>query len=174
MLGSQFGHILRALFLLFFQVLVLQNIHIAGILNPYVYVLFLLLLPIEINGLLFMALSFFYGLSIDVFTKTYGMHAMASVLLAYFRPTILKLLAPRDGYEFGSTPTIHSMGFLWFISYAGINVVLHHIFLFLLEAFKFQDLLYTITKALLSSLLTLLLIVLFQYIGGSSSKKITQ
>lgn len=68
------------------QVLILNNIQFSGFVNPYVYVLFILLLPFTIPGYLLLGLSFLMGISIDIFSNTLGLHAAASVFL--FAPAL--------------------------------------------------------------------------------------
>ena len=58
---------LRFVILVFIQVAILNNIQISGFINPYVYVLFILLLPFETPNWVLLVLSFFLGLSVDIF-----------------------------------------------------------------------------------------------------------
>ena len=99
-----------------------------------------------------------------MFYDTAGMHAAACVLMAYARPAILKLFSPRDGYEFGTQPTIQYLGIPWFLSYAGILIVLHHFILFYLEIFRLQEFFSTFLRVIVSSIFTLLLVVISQYL----------
>ena len=75
-------NIIRFVVLVFIQVAILNNIQISGFINPYMYVLFILLLPFETPNWILLVLSFFLGLSIDIFSNTLGMHASASVFMA--------------------------------------------------------------------------------------------
>ena len=95
-------NLLRFAVLVLVQVLILNNIQISGYLNPYVYVLFVLLLPFETPNWLLLVVAFLLGLSIDLFSQTPGIHAFATVFMAFFRPFILNVLSPRDGYGCGS------------------------------------------------------------------------
>jgi rod shape-determining protein MreD len=153
------------------QVLVLNNIQLADTINPYLYILFLLWLPIETNKALVMGIAFVLGLSIDVFTDTMGMHASASVFLAFVRPSVLNLLAPRDGYELNEPPTAGALGWFWFLRYAAICTLLHHIFLFFVEVFRFSEFFDTIGRVLLSSLFSLVMIALSQIFTSNSEEK---
>ena len=150
--------------LVLFQVLVLNNVQFSGFVNPMLYVLFLLLLPFEISRSFLLILGFVIGLSVDMFANTMGMHAAACVFLCLCRPFILKYIEPRGGYEHDSFPSIKEMGLAWYLSYAGILVVLHHLVLFNVEVFRFSELLSTFYRIILSSCFTLLLIILSQYL----------
>lgn len=144
------------------QVLVLNNIQFSGYINPYLYILFILWLPVEAPKWLVMVLAFLIGFSVDLFSDTLGMHTSASIFLAFCRPGILRFLAPRDGYEANQIPNLQTMGLNWFVSYISIGTLLHHLFLFFVEVFRFTEALSTIGRTLASSIFTLLLILLTQ------------
>ena len=91
--------IFRFIILIAVQVLVLNHVEISGYINPFLYVLFILMLPIRIPRLFLLVIAFATGLCVDLFSNTAGMHAAACVLMAYFRPGWLKIIAPRDGYD---------------------------------------------------------------------------
>ena len=153
-------NILRFVFLVLLQVLVLNNIGLSNYAIPYVYILFILLLPFEIPGWLLLLLGFVLGLSVDIFTNTIGVHASATVFISFLRPYVLGFIAPRDGYESGSAPNPSYFGFLWFLKYALVLTVAHHAFLFFVEAFSFVGALETIGKTIGSTLFTIVLIML--------------
>jgi rod shape-determining protein MreD len=158
----RFGLIFILLLLL--QVLLFNNIQFSGYVNPYVYIMFILLLPIEIPAWLLLIISFFTGLIIDLFAGTPGMHTSATVLAGFVRPFILRIISPRDGYEPGADPSILIYGFKWFLIYTSIIVIIHHTALFYLEVFRFTDFLRTLLRVLLSSLFSITFIVLLEYI----------
>jgi len=164
-------NIIRFVFLILLQVLVLNHVQWSGFVNPYIYVLFILLLPYETPKWLLLLSAFLLGLMIDMFGNTSGMHAAATVLMAFARPGILRLIAPRDGYESETKLTAFVMGFKWFITYVSLAVLLHHAAYFFIEAFSFSEFFFTFFKALLNSLITILLIILGQYIFSKRSKK---
>jgi len=154
----------RFFILILIQVLLMNNIQLGGFINPYLYVFFILMLPLNTPKWLLLILAFLLGLSIDMFSNTAGMHAAASVFMAYLRPYILELLSPREGYEMNHKPTIQHMGTNWFLSYAGILVFFHHLLLFYLEVFRFSEFFSTFFRVILSSAFTLLLVVLSQFL----------
>lgn len=95
MLAEIIKIIFRFILLVLVQVLLFNKIRFAGFINPFVYPLFILLLPVRIPKTLLLLLSFITGLTIDIFSDTMGMHAAATVFLGYLRPAILKLLYTR-------------------------------------------------------------------------------
>jgi hypothetical protein len=122
------------------------------------------MLPFETPKWLLLLSAFALGITIDMFYDTAGMHATATVCMAYVRPGVLKLFSPREGYEVGTQPTIYYLGIPWFLSYSGILIVLHHLVLFYIEIFRFSEFFSTFLRVLLSSIFTLLLVVISQYL----------
>ncbi len=156
-------NILRFIFLILLQALVLNNIQFSGFVNPFIYILFILLLPFETPNWLLIFLGFGLGFSVDLFSHTPGMHASATVFIAFLRPYVLNIIAPRDGYEPGTFPRIFYYGLTWFLKYTLILVLAHHFFLFFIEVFKFEDFIGTTKRILFSSVFSILLITFSQY-----------
>jgi len=156
-------NILRFAALVLFQVLVMDNIMISAYMIPYVYLLVIILMPFETPRWLLLLTGFMLGLSIDFFSHTLGMHTAATVLAAFVRPYLLKLLGPRDGYEPETFPRVYYYGFVWFVKYSLLLVFIHHLCLFYLEVFQLKDFLATLARVILSTLLSASTIVLSQF-----------
>lgn len=152
----------RFVFLILFQVLILNNIQLSGYLNPFLYVLFLLMLPFEMADWVVLLLGFLLGIMLDMFTDTLGMHTTACVFMAFMRKNVLRFMSPREGYESGKNPNFRDMGISWFLIYSGILVSAHHFILFFFEAFRLTDFFYTLLKIIFSALFTLTAILITQ------------
>jgi rod shape-determining protein MreD len=157
----RFGLIFILLLLL--QVLLFNNIQFSGYVNPYVYIMFILLLPIEIPSWLLLLLSFATGLIVDFFSGSPGMHTSATVLTGFVRPYVLRIVSPRDGYESGSDPSMMIYGFRWFFAYTLLIVLVHHTTLFYLEVFRLADFFRTMLRVLLSTLFSMTFILLIEF-----------
>lgn len=155
---SLIQNIFSFIVLILLQVLVLNNVQFLGFLNPYIYILFILSLPVKFPRWITLILGFVLGLIIDVFSNTIGIHAFATVLIAFFRNGIIKLFI---SIEEGSNPipSFHSFGVGAYIKYVVFMVMLHHTSLFLLEAFSLQLNWMTLLRILLSSFVSILLIL---------------
>ncbi len=149
--------------LILLQVLVFNNIQFSGYVNPYVYILFILLLPMEIPSWLLLLSSFLMGIMIDFFSGSPGVHTSATVLAGFVRPYVLSLVAPRDGYEQGSDPSMFNYGFRWFASYTLLIVLIHHTALFYLEVFRFTGFFRTLLRVILSTIFSMTFILLLEY-----------
>ena len=87
-------YLINFILLVFLQVFILNNIQFSGYINPYIYVLFILILPFEIPSWFLIIIAFFLGLTIDLFSHTVGMHSSATVFMAFLRPYVLKIISP--------------------------------------------------------------------------------
>ncbi len=156
-------NIIRFFVVVLIQVLLLDNIMLGGYLNPYFYIIFILLMPFEIPRWLLLVSAFLLGITVDLFSNTLGMHTAATVFMAFMRPWVLSIFAPRDGYETDSFPRIYYYGFSWFLSYTLILTFLHHLLLFYIEVFHFHEFFSTLLRTILSTALTASIIILSQF-----------
>jgi len=156
--------------LILFQGLILNNIEFGGYVVPFLYVVFIIALPFETPNWLVLILGFILGIAIDSFTSTLGMHTSATVFVAFCRFYLLKIVAPRGGYEFNTKPRIQDMGLVWYLFYATILIILHHLFLFYVESFKMTQFFYTLGRALASALFTVVLVLIVQLFNYKSTK----
>ncbi len=150
---------LRFIVLVLVQVLILNNINFLGFINPYLYVAFILTLPMSVpKGYLYI-IAFLLGASIDIFTQTPGMHAFATLTMSFFRTSLFKLFAPHDDNYEQIIPSMNSFGVNHFIYYASMMVLIHHIALFTIDAFSFHHFAYTLLLILTNTIATLLLLL---------------
>jgi cell shape-determining protein MreD len=161
----------RFIILMAVQVAVLNNVQFSGYINPFLYISFIMILPVRIPKGLLLIIAFVTGLVIDVFSDTLGMHAAACVLMAYVRPSLLKIMAPRDGYDTESYPSVRELGFTWFLIYALALTFVHHLLLFNIEVFRFSEFFSTLLRVILSSIATMLLIMISQYLFGRAVRE---
>lgn len=162
MISEIIKNIVRLLVFVLLQVLVFNNIRFSGFINPYVYVIPILMLPFETPILVAMLFGFSSGLLVDMFQDSAGMHAGAALLMSYARSFVLKLFSPREGYDVSASPTLHYLGTSWYISYSGILIFIHHIFYFFVEAFSFREIGQTLIRIGASSLFSIILVIVFQ------------
>lgn len=145
------------------QVLVLNHIQFSGFVNPYIYILFVLLLPLSSPRYAVLLLAFLIGITIDIFSNSLGVHAFATVFAAYFRPFVIRLISNREE-DMSNYPGLMQTQSRWFLGYITIMVVLHHTVLFYLEVFTFHNFFETLFRIFVSSVFTIFAIVLSQFI----------
>lgn len=155
---------LRFLLLVAAQAFLLKNTGYYNLSIPYLYILFILLLPFGIPNWMLFGLAFFTGLSIDVFYDTLGLHALACSALAFVRILFISITVQRDGFDNEPEPRLGIMGFRWFVFYATILTFFHHLILFTFETFRFSEIGYTLLRVVLSTLLTTILIIITEFV----------
>ncbi len=159
-----FINTIRFILLIATQVFLLKNTGYYNLSVPYLYILFILLLPFNVpNGLLFL-LAFITGLTVDVFYDTLGLHAIACSVMAFVRIIFISVTVQRDGFDNEPEPRLGIMGFRWFVFYAIILAFFHHLILFTFEAFRLSEIGHTIVRVILSSLLSTFLILVAEFV----------
>lgn len=152
-------NLVRFIMLIFLQVFLLKNVALYNLSTPYLYILFILLLPFETPNIVLFILSFLVGLTIDMFYDTPGLHAAACTVLALVRVMFISITVQKDGFDNEPEPTLSIMGFRWFFTYALVLTLFHHFFLFNLEVFRLTEIQYTLSRFLLSSIFTVFLML---------------
>jgi hypothetical protein len=155
-------HIIRFILFILLQLFVLNTIPpLHQFIVPYLYFLFILWLPIGTPRVALLLISFVFGLTLDYFTGTLGLHASPCLLIAYLRPFLLQLLLAQETAEAGyKEPGHQTMGWVSYITYAGLLALIHHICLVLIEWLQFGDFIYFIGKVLGTTAISLLLILI--------------
>jgi len=132
----------------------------------FLYVAFVLFLPIETSTLALMFTGFALGFMVDIFYDSLGLHAFTLVLIAYLRNYWLSVISPQGGYDAGTGPTLAGNGVQWFLVYTLPLIFLHHFVLFFVEAGGFSVFWYTMMKVIGSLLFTMTVIILIQYLSA--------
>jgi|688.fasta_scaffold21551_5 rod shape-determining protein MreD len=165
MLRTILINIIRIVFLVLLQNLVVSRIDLFdGLIFPWIYIFGILMLPFETPRWLTMGIGFVVGLLMDYFSGPIGLHTSACVTIAYIQPIVQKILSPREGYDITQKPTVQRMGLAWYLTYAGVLTLVHHSWFFFMEVFRFSDFFYQMVHILLSTITTLLLMTIGQYL----------
>ncbi|RIH66278.1 rod shape-determining protein MreD [Mariniphaga sediminis] len=149
--------------LVLMQVLVFNQVQFSGYVNPFIYILFILLLPLSTPHYLLLFLGFFIGLTIDAFSNSLGIHAAATVFIAFIRPFVIRSISNREE-DRSEYPGLKQNKFSWFLYYTFIMVFIHHFILFYLEFFTFSHFFTTFLRVILSSVFSIFVIVLSQFL----------
>lgn len=160
--SSFFLNIFRFISLFLLQIIIFNNINLFGFVSPFPYVLFIILFPVNGNKSALLISSFLLGLLLDIFSNSGGIHTTASILLAYFRPSIFKF-AFGVSYEYqtiklNDTLTPERFSFLF------VAILLHHLILFVLEAFQFSLVLDILLRSITSTALTIIISIIIIYL----------
>ena len=157
-------HIIFSGLIIIFQILVFNNLDINANIIPFIYPVIIISASRSSNRSLLLVVGFFIGILIDMFSNTGGAHAMASTLLAFFQPYLLSSMGPSDSNSDKIKPSIYSLGLNNYLVFALILIFAHHLVVFLVEMFTFSSIGMTLLRIVSSSLASLLLILLLQFI----------
>ncbi len=165
-------NILRFFGLLLFQVLIIDNIRLGYYIHPYIYVLFIFLLPFNIKNWQLLLLGFATGLAVDLFNGTPGLNAGATVFMAFVRPYVINGMTRRKDINPNDEPSINNMGLGWFFIYSLLLLTAHNFTLFLLETFSLKLISVVLVQTLMSVFSSLMLIFIITLLFKKSNKKL--
>ena len=163
--------IIRFVVLVLLQVLVINHIRLGGYVHPYIYMIFIMLLPFSTPKWQLLVLGFALGLTVDLFTGTLGLHAGATTLMAFCRSSIIKLVSGNQKFENITEPNLGQLGGIWFFRYALCMVFIHHLALFFLESFSFRLLGQVMLRILLSVPVSIFLIMMILFIFKTEKRR---
>lgn len=149
------------------QVLILNRIDITPYTNAYIYVLFILMLPVNINRVVLLILAMIIGVIVDLFSNTPGMHSTACLVIAFIRPGFLNILVPRENFDSTIKLSWNGMGSAKFMVYAALMITVHHLILLSVESYLTLNIFSLLLRVITCSISTLLLVVLSQFLTSS-------
>ena len=161
-------NIARFILLLILQIAIFNKMDFLGYINPYPYILFIFLYPVNGNkyGLLFS--SFLLGIIMDMFCNSGGVHATAAITLAALRPTFFKF-SFGVSYQY-QTIKINDKVTPERLSFISISVISHHFILFLLEAFRLSFFWQVLLRTFFSTIFTIVICILLIYLFKPSRR----
>ncbi|UJP66066.1 rod shape-determining protein MreD [Mongoliitalea daihaiensis] len=144
------------------QVLLLKNMVIFGMIFCFLYVLYLLLLPLEMKIVTMLLISFVLGISVDIFYDTMGIHTASLLVIGFIREQWIKLLTPTGGYDEDLQPTFLNMGFGWFLTYSLPLFFIHHFIFFSIESWGTDLFIPVIQKTASSAIFVFIISIIVQ------------
>ncbi|MDR3329495.1 MAG: rod shape-determining protein MreD [Prevotellaceae bacterium] len=157
---------LAAAALVAMQILLFNNLQLRGVLDsfvaPSIYILYLIMLPVNASRVSLLAASFLLGLTVDLFSGHLGVHTAACVLAGFVRPSVTTLLISHEESNKNVRISIYSLGLFYFFLYAFTIALIFHLTLFFLEAFSFYELHITLLRTLLSSIAAVVIMILIE------------
>ncbi len=146
--------------LLFLQILLFNYVSIGIGMIPFVYILGLILLPIEVPNWFLLIYAFVLGICVDVAGDTMAINTSALLMAAFVRPRLIRFLSPDDGYKAGTLPSFFSFKPKLFLTYVAIIVFIHQLVFFSLDIFKLSKILIVLFKAFVNTFYSLIFIII--------------
>ena len=149
-------NILLFVILLLVQVIILNRVLFLGYINPFLYILFVILYPYRKDRGILLFSCFLLGLFIDFFLNSGGINAAATLFIGYIRLPLLKWILGKNEIDF-QVFNITKQPSLKVLSYVSILVFIHSLIIFSLEYFKFSHVTTILSRTLLTSIFTIIL-----------------
>ena len=160
--SALFVNIFRFMLLLAVQIIIFNNMNFLGYISPFPYMLFIILYPVNSNKFALLLASFCLGIIMDMFSNSGGIHTAACLVLAYYRPYLFKFSFGLS-YEYQTVRLNDALTPERF-SFIFLAVLIHHLILFLLEAFSIGFLFDTLIRTLLSTIFTIIICIIIIYL----------
>lgn len=145
--------------LVLLQAMVFNNICLFNVAVPFVFIYFIIYLPLTLSVNWVLTLAFIAGLSVDIFANTQGMNSLACTIIAMSRHSILHFYFPREDELSIPEPSVKSLGQEVYMKYLFTLVFLYCTIIFLVEAFSFFDFWRLVLRIICSTLLTFFLLL---------------
>lgn len=141
------------------QAVIFNHIALYSVGLAFLFIYFIIKLPLNLSGAKVIFLSFLIGFIIDIFQDTPGVNALACTCLGGARRTVIRLYVPREEDLVRAVPSIHTLGPALFARYASTMTLIYCILLFTIEAFTFFNPAILAMRIVASTVLTTLLIM---------------
>lgn len=142
------------------QVLVLNEVLFSAYINPFLYVMLIISLPLKTPKWFLLIYAFLLGFSIDLFSGSLGFHSTATILIAFIKPIISKITIPHNILGDTDEITLQKVGYKSYITFSIFLILIHNSCLFITEHLSFNFALFG--KILASSVATLIIILITQ------------
>lgn len=157
-----FISILGFILFLMAQVLLLKNLVLFGSAFCFLYVLYILLLPVDLKIIPTLLIAFVLGLGVDFFYDTLGIHTASILFIAFVRKQWLSTVTPTGGYDDDISPSMLNMGIGWFATYALPIFLVHHSLFFFIESWGTQLFFPVLQKIIASVIFVFLMSIIVQ------------
>jgi len=157
--------------LLVLQVFILNKVCLWGVITPMIYIVFIFTLPFNTPKWLVVLLGFFCGFLVDIFCGTLGFHALSTLIIAFLRAGIIRLIPFGTEREEHLLPILYDMKFVWYFQYAFCLTFIHHFVYFFADMLSFQNFGRLMLTVSANTLCTLLCVFLIQILAYRPSKR---
>lgn len=168
-MANIFRILISFVLLVLVQVLILNNISFLRLATPFLYLYFIIKLPVGYSPSKVIFLSFLIGIVIDAFSNTPGMHAAACTFAGFARQLIIKVYKGSDLPD-SIFPSYKTFGYGAFFKCVITLVLIHHLTLFLLESLTIFDPLFLLIRILASTAMSTLLICIVEAFNIDAQK----
>ncbi len=140
------------------QVFIFDRALLFSTMLPVVYITFIILLPMQSTQLEMIFWGVAVGVLFDLLMGMVGVNTIATLFVSYVRGSILTRTVGQEIVALGVAPTPRAISDRRFIRYSAAMVLLHSAILFLVEALSLESPIFLLSRIILSSAVTLLVV----------------
>ncbi len=137
------------------QTFLFDNLSISVYFNPLIYIVFLLLMPLDTPPIGLLGAGLLLGVTMDYTMGAAGVNTIATLPVAFLRPWIIDLFVNRDEIREGGVPSASRMGSRKFVEYLIVTILLHHVIFFSFEALSWSHVWQTVLRIIISTTVTI-------------------
>ncbi len=153
------------------QIFVFNQIVFLSLINPLVYIIFLMLLPIETPKIYVLLLAILLGVVMDWSMGAAGLNSIATIFVGFVRLNLFTIICGKERVLEGGVPSVSRLGMGDYISYMLLFIALHHVVYFAFEALTISNFLYIVLRMVTSMAATTLFVLLLSRLFTSKYLK---
>ena len=142
-----------------------NNVNFLGFINPWIYILIIIIIPQNIKNNHLIIISFFIGIILDSLFYTFAINTISLISVSWIRPLIIKKLFSGKNYNKKNFISIRNNGFYAYLKYASIITLIHHSIIVIIDYTFFVNFSDIIVKIIMSSLMSIIIITCISLIN---------
>lgn len=150
------------------QALLMNHIVLFNYAVCFVFIYFLIKLPVGISSNWLLTLGFFLGLTVDLLSDTPGLNALSCTLLASLKRPVFYAYMQHDDHTRNIEPGVNTMGWLNYGKYMLTMSAIYSFIITFVEYLSFADILEILIKAAASAIFTFLIIFAVDSMAGKN------
>ena len=156
---KEYALIFFNLFILFVvHIIIFSDLNLFGIINPSVFLLFILLYKFDSEQVNFIIFSFLYGILFDLILQTAGNHSISLIFISFLRPTIIRFSL---GDNFENNSILGNVRLYNKVVFVSLVTLIHQIIFYSFEFFDFLLFFEIIKLTILNSIFTIIMLLGF-------------
>ncbi len=156
-------YIFFAFIIITLQLLMFNNVNFLGFVNPWIYIILIIIIPQSIKDNYLIIIAFMIGLLLDSLFSTSGINTISLISVAWLRNYVLRKIFSGKNYDKKKFISIKNNGFNLYLKYVTLMVLIHHGILILVDYISFIKISEIIIKTILSSIVSIIIIMCFSF-----------
>ncbi|MAZ00683.1 MAG: hypothetical protein CMP58_00625 [Flavobacteriales bacterium] len=142
-----------------------NNVNFLGFINPWIYIILIIIIPQSIKENYLIMISFLMGLLLDSIFSTSGINTISLISVAWLRNYVLKKIFSGKNNDKKKFISIKNNGFNLYLKYVTTIVFIHHGILIIIDYINFVKISEIMTKTILSSIISIVIIMCFSFVN---------